>query len=232
MINFSKLSLVKDLYYSLDKDIVKVVDSYHDPIITKKILSNVYAWNEEDNIHLNTLLKGTDHHRDFRDNRGYAFNIILNWLVEDLIYEVLLNDFSIQKVGSDNKRELLQGSRVTSEPDLLINENPKIWIEVIANYPINNFSSFWEKEFYFDLRDNKFKSLLGKSLEDKVIVLGVVVKKKSFFIKTISEKQEFRSIKKEANFGYKSTTRIYFEDNKINLIESKKLVDTIRNLIG
>ena len=89
MINFSKLSLVKDLYYSLDKDIVKVVDSYHDPIITKKILSNVYAWNEEDNIHLNTLLKGTDHHRDFRDNRGYAFNIILNWLVEDLIYEVL-----------------------------------------------------------------------------------------------------------------------------------------------
>ena len=183
MINFTKLSLVKDLYASLHKDIVKVVNSYHDPTMTKKILSNVYMWNEKDNVHLNTLLKGTDHHRDFRDNRGYAFNIILNWLVEDLIYEVLLNDFNIEKVGSDNKRELLQGARVTSEPDLLINESPKIWIEVIANYPINGFSSFWEKEFYFDLRDNKFKSLSKKSAEDKVIILGVVVKKNPFLLK-------------------------------------------------
>ena len=109
----------------------------------------------------------------------------------------------------------------------------KIWIEIISNYPITGFSSFWEKEFFFDLRDNKFNSLLKKNKSDNVIVIGIVVVKGLFFLKQISDSTSIKPQQDVKNFGKKKSTRIFFSNknlelnelNKLNIIlESKQLI--------
>ena len=159
---------------------------------------------------LSELLVGTKHHQDFRNQRQYAFNLILNWLVEDLVYTLLKNTGSnIKRIGSDSKRNILQGKEISALPDLLIENGKNIWIEVISNYPTNSgYSSFWEQSGYFDLRDNKFNHLLKQSLDDDVYVLGVVVSKSKYFkvkinkntVVKISNPKAILVIKKQKGF--------------------------------
>ena len=85
MIKYYNLELIKALYESLNINIIEVVDSYDDPTLCKKILSKNYNWSSSDTQQLDNLLKNTNHHSDLRNKKAYAFNIIINWLIEDLI---------------------------------------------------------------------------------------------------------------------------------------------------
>ena len=230
MIKYKNLELVKSLYAHLNVKITEIVDSYDDATLCRKILSKIYNWSSHDTQELNNLLKNTSHHSDVRNNKEYAFNIIINWLIEDLIYEILSVDYKVTKIGSDNNRKLLSGRNINSEPDLLISLKNNIMIEIIANYPIKDYSSFWEKEFYFDLRDNKMNSLLDRCKTNRVLIIGVVVEKKKIFIMEINFDTSFQQIKSESNFGHKKTSRIHFHDRKIELHPISTLNTIIRNI--
>lgn len=229
---FKKLELVKNLYQSFSIDIDKVLDSYYESSFYSKIISDSYLWTEKDNLKLKDLLLGTNHHQDFRNIRQYAFSLLLNWLVEDLVYSILVKEkFDIIKAGSDKERKLLTGKEINSSPDLKINKTGSIWIEVISNYPTSQgYSSFWEQEGFFDLRDNKFDTLLEKSSEDKVIIIGVVVAKGKFFVQKIDFNVKTEKKYSERNMGYKRTTKIRFKDKYPILYDCKQLSDIINKL--
>ena len=228
---FEKLQLVRNMYRKCSCD--SPIDSYSDPILFRKILGLSGEWILEDENKLRKILTGTTHHRDFRNIRQYAFNLILNWLVEDLIFQLLeKSGLQVNKEGSDGNRDLLMGKQVSAEPDLMIKKDKENWIEVIANYPTyKGFSSFWEQEGFFDLRDNKYSQLLEKSDDNLVFVVGVVVSKSSFFILRIDKDLDYTNKVSEKNFGYKKTTKIEFENGIPNLIPLEEFVETFNENI-
>ncbi len=222
---FYKFNLVKELFEKNKLDIGDVLDSYPNTDLYKKILGVKGSWEKTAASMLSEQLVGTKHHQDFRNQRQYAFNLILNWLVEDLVYTLLKNTGNnIKKIGSDSKRNILQGKEISSLPDLLIENEKNIWIEVISNYPTNSgYSSFWEQSGYFDLRDNKFNHLLKQSLDDDVYVLGVVVSKSKYFKVKIGQNTVVENIQSESNFGNKKTKRLYFENKLPRLIDTENI---------
>jgi len=222
---FYKFNLVEKLYEKNKLEIGEVLDSYPNTDLYKEILGIKGSWEKTAANMLSELLVGTKHHQDFRNQRQYAFNLILNWLVEDLVYTLLKNTgINIKRIGSDSKRNILQGKEISALPDLLIENGKNIWIEVISNYPTNSgYSSFWEQSGYFDLRDNKFNHLLKQSLDDDVYVLGVVVSKSKYFKVKINKNTVVKSIQSESNFGYKKTKRFYFENKLPKLIDTENI---------
>ena len=95
-----KLRHVVEIYKLNEIDIVKVINKYPNSSLYKKILSKSSEWLDEDEINLRKILKDTSHHRDFRNPREYAFNIILNWLIEDLVFWILFRSgANVKKFG-------------------------------------------------------------------------------------------------------------------------------------
>ena len=228
---YQKLQLVKNMYRKCSCE--SPIDNYSDPILFRKILGLSGEWFSDDENKLKQILLGTAHHRDFRNIRQYAFNLILNWLVEDLILQLLeKSGLKVTKEGSDANRDLLMGKQVSAEPDLMVIKDNENWIEVIANYPTyKGFSSFWEQEGFFDLRDNKYLQLLEKSKYNQVFVVGVVVSKSSFFILHIDKNLDYTNKVSEKNFGYKKTTKIEFDNGIPILIPLEKFVETFNEMI-
>lgn len=231
-----KFILVKKLYRKHKIDISKVINNYHDPKFYKKLIGLTPNWGKEDEQKLQKILSGTKHHRDFRNLRQYAFNLILNWLVEDLILITLRKKgLDTIKYGSDQERKLLIGQNVDAVCDLKIiprnKKNKEIYLEVIANYPTNSgYSSFWEEHKFFDLRDSKYQKLLSKHSENSLVyIIGVVVSKGKFFLLPITPrlKKEFKF--KEDNFGGKKTVKIDFGNLGPKLIDLRKI--SITNFI-
>lgn len=225
-----KLNNVINLYKSNNIIFEKVIAKYPDTDFYKKILSLSGKWGQQDEFKLHKILSGTSHHRDFRNPREYAFNIILNWLIEDLVFWILFRSgANIKKSGSDKERQLLSGNAVSADSDLLvINNRKKIFIEIIANYPTRRgFSSFWEQNGSFDLRDFKLNNLLRESESGTVFIVGIVVAKSKFFIMEINRSTNVNKINSQRNIGYKQTNEIIFENKKVDLYSLDQIIDKI-----
>ena len=225
-----KLALVRKLYKKHNINIVRVIDNYKGPGFYKKLIGITPGWGKEDEKKLQKILSGTKHHRDFRNLRQYAFNLILNWLVEDLVLIMLRKKgLHTVKYGSDQERELLVGNKVDAVCDLKIipknKRNKEIYLEVIANYPTNSgYSSFWEEKSFFDLRDSKYQKLLSKhSNKSLVYIIGIVVAKGKFFLLPITPELKTEFKVKEENFGGKKTVKIDFGENGPGLVNLNKI---------
>ncbi|MDA7541676.1 hypothetical protein N8819_00130 [Gammaproteobacteria bacterium] len=226
-----KLKLVVSLFKTNSIIFDKVIDKYPNADFYKKILSLSSGWDKADDLKLNQILTGTNHHRDSRSPRLYAFNIILNWLVEDLIFwNLYRSNIDVKKNGSDKNRVLLSGKNVTADSDLKIKKsNELIYIEVISNYPTHKgYSSFWEQDGSFDLRDNKLSNMLLESKNAKVYIIGVVVAKSAFFIMQIDKNIKVNKVSSQKNIGFKKTNQIIFKNKEIQLNPINKLQEHIK----
>lgn len=232
-----KFLLIKRLYKKHKLNVEKVIDKYHDPKLYRKIIASKNYWTLEEENKLKKILSGTKHHRDFRNNKQYAANIILNWLIEDLVYILLKRKkINVIKSGSDKERKLLVGKKVEAECDLKIipknKTNKEILIEVIANYPTRSgFASFWEEKGFLDLRDKKFHKLLDNHIQGSLVfIVGVVVAKGQFFLMKIDNNLNVKNKSSEKNFGGKETVLIDFEEGKpwlksLNALSIRSFVD-------
>ena len=168
---------------------------------------------------------------DLKGCSNYAFNIILNWLVEDLIFwNLYRSKIDVKKNGSDRNRVLLSGKNVTADSDLKIKKsNELIYLEVISNYPTHKgYSSFWEQDGSFDLRDNKLSNMLLESKNAKVYIIGVVVAKSAFFIMQIDKNIKVNKVSSQKNIGFKKTNQIIFKNKEIQLNPINKLQEHIK----
>ncbi|MBT3297452.1 hypothetical protein HN385_00855 [archaeon] len=239
-IQLKKLFLIKKTYKKYNINLEKVIDNYHDPKFYRKILFSKHYWTLEEDNKLKRILTGIKPHRNFRNNKQYAANIILNWLIEDLIYIILKRKkVNVVRSGSDKERKLFIGKNVEAECDLKIiprNKNNKnIFIEVIANYPTKSgFASFWEEKGFLDLKDKKFHKLLDHHIQGNLIlILGMVVAKNQFFLMRVDNNLKIKNKSSEQNFGGKETVLIDFEEGKpllkgLNTLSIRSFVKPIK----
>ena len=226
-----KLDLVIDLLNDNEINIHKLISKYQDAPLVSKLLGLDTTITQQDLNELEQKLAGNEHHKDFRDTVSFARNLVVNWLIEDAI--VILaerNDLKVNHTGKDGKRELLQGWRANSDPDLEFTlDESKLWVEVIANFPTANFDSYWEQSGEFDLRDYKLKTLKDKAKNQKTIVLGINVKQKKFFTFQIHENTE-GVLGPEPKFGGKPAMKIKFPGGKPTLQSFDNLPYALKNI--
>lgn len=227
----AKLDLVIDLLNDNDINIHKLISEYQDAPLVSKLLGLDTTITQQDLNDLEEKLAGNEHHKDFRDTVSFARNLIVNWLIEDAIVIIAeRNGLEVNHTGKDGKRELLQGWRATSDPDLEFTmKESKLWVEVIANFPTANFDSYWEQTGEFDLRDYKLKSLKEKAKTQKTIVLGINVKQKKFFTFQIHENIE-ATLGPEPKFGGKPAMKIKFPGGKPTLQGFGNLPYALKNI--
>lgn len=147
-----KLKLVKRLYQSFQKTVWAQLATYPQPELYHHLLIGALSPMEEDMMR--HQLSHTSHHRDMRRMTDYAREILLNWLMEDLIIEhALFRHFRrIKRIGSDQNREFLAGQQVAAEPDILADG---------TRYDIKcDWTGYWCTKGVVDLRDSEYPLLV------------------------------------------------------------------------
>lgn len=106
------------------------------------------------------------HNMDNRTPVKYGAFLVRNWLLEDIVSDILSSDadISVKKSGKDSQREFLDSPN--ADPDLNITlGGSTYYIEVIADY-----DNFWQPVGKIDLRDEKYPNLQNK---ENGILLGI-----------------------------------------------------------
>lgn len=180
------IQLLNELLVDVCTDLRQVILSYPDGYFYLRLLDLEGSWTDEDTARLEELTKGTRHHRDQRDVRTYAADLILGWVVQDIVTNLLLKaGYDCHTAGANSGRKLLTGRQITEEPDLIL-KTPKgeiWWLDVVTDYPTKKGElSYWRAKLRCELRDNKFKRLMEKRQEGaKVGLIGISVGSKSYF---------------------------------------------------
>ncbi|MCF7797928.1 MAG: hypothetical protein K9N11_08990 [Lentisphaeria bacterium] len=147
-----KLQLVKQLYQSFQKTVWGQLVNYPQPDLYYHLLLSAISPMEEDM--LRHQLTHTSHQRDLRRLTDYAREILLNWLMEDLIIEQVLFQYfrRIKRIGSDRNREFLTGPKVAADPDILADGR---------RYDMKfDWTGYWTAKGVVDLRDGEYPLLI------------------------------------------------------------------------
>ena len=159
------------------------------------------------------------HSLDYREPKEMLCNIILGWITEDIIMQGL-KDFGFKEVklaGGDKNRTFAKN--YSARPDLKAIEwtGEEYNIEVI-----HDFTSFWSRNGYTELRGNKYKKALK---EENPYLIGIDYQKRRLLIVDlrIMRHEEVKSEK----WG-KKITKVFFHDSDFKEIEKSKI--NIRDL--
>ena len=100
------------------------------------------------------------HHRDRRPPLDYAVDLILGWISEDILHEMLKsNGFNVVLAGGDRNREILPGKFVSTTADFLISFNLDTMtpVELMVDY-----LGYWAKANECDVRAEKIERLMSQ----------------------------------------------------------------------
>lgn len=134
----------------------------------------------EDKNYIESVLGYAHHRRDNRSSLEYACDLMVGWVIEDCMVDILKmlgHDISLN--GADKDRKLLLSP--TSNSDLKINVNGKnVLIE-----QVNDFTGYWKKTLHVPLRDNKYKHLQNENS----LLFGIDFKNELFFMLDVSKRK-------------------------------------------
>lgn len=186
--------------------------------IKDKYTENIYLaytgfLNRDDYDKLNTA----NHGRDSRTIYEFAKDLIISWVEEDIIIDVLKDkypDIKFQLNGADKQRQFLDKASTSTKPDLRAFYMKDKTLKEINIEIITDHTRFIEKNNCFDLRDNKFKKLLTQELDTYICAFDFMNKRIAFI--KIDDNIEYEE---KYNFYYKkNATRVkinykeYFKD--------------------
>jgi hypothetical protein len=136
----------------------------------------------EDIAYLNQKLGRLAHLRDRRTTLEYACDLVLGWTIEDAILVILSERLNAEceLQSADRERQFLPKPKATSDIGVKIAPGRVILLEVVKD-----FTGYWAKKGWVDLRDQKYKNLVG---EDGVL-LGIDFVRMKFFAVRIAETQ-------------------------------------------
>lgn len=127
----------------------------------------------ENVIFLNKELGELKHLRDRRSPEEYACDLVIGWLIEDIILEILISlGYQPELRSADRNREFLKRPSASADIELLKNGQKLALIETVKD-----FTGFWKKNRVCHLRDNKYNNLL----DENGILLGLDFLDKDFF---------------------------------------------------
>ncbi len=81
------ICLLNELLAEVNMDLKQVVQHYRDSDFYLRVLELEGAWTEEDAQRLQEMARGTRHHRNHRDVRTYVADLLLGWVVQDVVTE-------------------------------------------------------------------------------------------------------------------------------------------------
>jgi len=176
-----KLALLHRLAERVGVSLEALLDRYPDPAYYRRLLGLSPGWSPEDEENLAERLYGTRHHRNARSPRTYASDLLLGWLLQDIVLALFHRvGIPAQPAGADRDRVLRKGPEVSEEPDLFI--PPDWWVDIMADYPTRRGKpSYWKDSRRLHLRDNKFRRLVERAQRGRAGVLGVVVQEGEYF---------------------------------------------------
>lgn len=147
------ISLVESETNLSIQDFIKQSNWEEEPELVENTLrGNVTDEQEE---YLQSKLSGLSHKRDSRSAEEYGRELLVNWLLEDVIVSILENDstITVNRSGEDANREFLENT--TADPDLEVSIGAEEYlVEIIVDY-----TGFWKRSGNIDLRDNKYNHL-------------------------------------------------------------------------
>jgi len=120
--------------------------------------------------------------KDKRLPKDYAKELVLSWLVEDLIKQ----KFNLKNNGSDSNREFLSSRKIKYDADFLFEDRT---LELYVSW-----KSYWTKTGKIDLRLEKYNHLV----QNKTILLGLSLEDSKFFLIDFSE--DHQSFTKKFNW--------------------------------
>jgi hypothetical protein len=180
------IGLLNELLEEVGTDLKRIIQRYHDSDFYLRLLELEGVWTEEDASRLQEMTKGTRHHRNHRDVRTYVADLLLGWVVQDVVTELLSRSgCKCYPAGANSGRQLLTGRQVTEEPDLVltISSEETWWLDVVTDYPTKRGAlSYWMETKRCELRDNKFRRLMEKRKEGaRVGLIGISVGAKRYW---------------------------------------------------
>ncbi len=139
-------------------------------------------------------------YRDKRCPHEYGVDLILGWLVEDAVLNILTNsDHSLRLYGEDKGRVFLESGKISAIPDIeLDTDDGKRYIEVFTDW-----TNIWKKKNHADLRYDKYPCLV----EHKAFLLGISPLSKTGFYIDLSI--DCTLFKKEDKTGYSKPGYVY-----------------------
>jgi hypothetical protein len=161
----------------LETDLEKIVNSYgsscflHTEISKKEFFSSFLNGQISDAEGAQIADKcRLDFHRDMRSSLNYALDLILGWLVEDLILNKMKAlGSSIELDGADKSREFLKSYEITVESDFVIDGiNGPQSIELVVSW-----DDYWKNTNSLDLRSSKYEKLLKSKLDVRILAIDV-----------------------------------------------------------
>jgi len=122
---------------------------------------------KEQKSYMENKLKKLQHFRDRREPFEYGIDLILGWIIEDCILEIL-KKFKIEAElsGNDRYREFLHPKKISTQPDIKIKTKEKIEkpLEIMCS-----LQGTWNKKGHVDLRASKYNKLI----DHKSLFLGI-----------------------------------------------------------
>jgi hypothetical protein len=120
--------------------------------------------NEKESLYVNHMLNIK--HRDKRSALEYGSELVLGWLIEDVVGDL----FGLDLSGSDSDREFLPSGKISNLTDFRYGDRP---VELMVAW-----GTYWGDLGRTHFRHDK----LGKLLDAKAIVLGFAIRCGKFFV--------------------------------------------------
>lgn len=167
---------------------------------------------------LKDILDSCKHHKDHRSSLEYGKDLLLGWIVEDYVFDLLrLNNpgISILKSGEDSHRKFLRGSSIKSTSDFIVaTDNKKFFIELISD-----FKNFWKTNRACHLRDKKLSYLKRASLKIDTYILALDIVEKTFQFIKVNKSMKSKYIPSHFPFGGKPAHEIYIDPDRFHDIK-------------
>lgn len=132
----------------------------------------------DDEIYIEKMLGYAHHRQDKRSSLEYACDLIVGWIIEDCIVEILKSlGYNTSLNSADKNRKLLLNP--TADSDLKISINGKYMLIE----QVNDFTGYWKKTLHVPMRDNKYKNLA----KENSLLFGIDFKNELFFMLDVSK---------------------------------------------
>ena len=164
------------------------------------------------------------HNRDNRSPIKYGQDLVASWIYEDyLIGELSKCGLSIERAGTDWKREVLANRNVSSASDCLVklgNRTRKLEI-------MNDYKGYWHRYGRIDLRDDKYEKLV----RENAIFIGVSLPESEFIILDFSKKTNAIYIASHISYGGKPAYQIKIDENRLKKASLQDMAETIKGIL-
>lgn len=149
-------------------------------------------------------------HRDRRTAVEYGADLVLGWLIEDVVADA----FCLKLSGSDSGREFLPIGKITNLTDFKLGERP---VELMVDW-----GSYWMDLGRIHFRHDK----LIKLTEERALVLGFAIRCGKFFVMDLTKKIDFRKEYNPRQGKYCSLVEGY--DSFLNMAETRAELEKFR----